>query len=284
MTIAACYVSREGVVLGADSTSTFGFEQNHYLNHAQKIFEIGDNGTFGVVSWGLGRWEDTSYRTFTAHLGDDLGKTPPKSVQDVAQRWIDILWPEYVRVFANQITRATVLAAKGGTRTPDEQRELENLDDWVTGFCLGGHCPTDRKPDAFEINFDVRNAKPTPKQLTRHVPTFWGAPSMIERLIYAMDWRLVSDILRSGKWSGTPKELVDMMSRYSLHTPELPIREAIDFVHASIYSTIKALKFSRNAQVCGEPIEIAVITSDRRFRWVRHKRMDEAIREQEIRT
>ncbi len=73
-----------------------------------------------------------------------------------------------------------------------------------------------------------------------------------------------------------------MMARYALRTPELPIREAIDFVHASIYSTIRALKFSRYEQTCGGPIEIAVITSDRRFRWVRHKRMDEAIREQEI--
>jgi hypothetical protein len=61
----------------------------------------------------------------------------------------------------------------------------------------------------------------------------------------------------------------------------LPIRDAIDFVHSSIYSTIKALKFSQFPQVCGGPIEIAVITSDRPFRWVRHKRFDAAITEQE---
>ena len=53
----------------------------------------------------------------------------------------------------------------------------------------------------------------------------------------------------------------------------------IDFVHACIASTIKAMKFSNLAQICGGPIEIAVITTDRRFRWVRHKEWDAAISE-----
>ena len=57
----------------------------------------------------------------------------------------------------------------------------------------------------------------------------------------------------------------------------LPIREAIDWVHASIYTTIKGIKFSRFDPVCGGPIEVAVITTDRRFRWVRHKGLDAAM-------
>jgi len=55
------------------------------------------------------------------------------------------------------------------------------------------------------------------------------------------------------------------------------MRDAIDYVHSAIYCTIKAMKFSTGAQVCGGPIEIAVITSDRKFRWVRHKPWDAAI-------
>ncbi len=68
------------------------------------------------------------------------------------------------------------------------------------------------------------------------------------------------------------------MQPYSLGQPEeLPIREAIDWVHASIYATIKTMKFSHMAPVCGGPIEIAVITTDRQFRWVRHKSLDAAV-------
>ncbi len=112
MTIAACYVSREGVVLGSDSTTTFTLEPNHYLNHAQKIFEIGENSTFGVVTWGHGRLQDVSYRTFTGHIADDLQKMPPQSVQDVAERWGRLLWPEYQASFTAKIARAKELLEK----------------------------------------------------------------------------------------------------------------------------------------------------------------------------
>jgi len=57
------------------------------------------------------------------------------------------------------------------------------------------------------------------------------------------------------------------------------MRDAIDFVHSCISSTIKTLKFSHLSQTCGGPIEIAVITTDRDFRWVRHKEWDAAIKE-----
>jgi hypothetical protein len=66
------------------------------------------------------------------------------------------------------------------------------------------------------------------------------------------------------------------------HASTIPIREAIDFIHACIYSTIKALKFSSLSQICGGPIELAAITTDRSFRWVRHKQWDAAIREDDI--
>lgn len=46
MTIAACYVSNEGVVFGADSTSSFMTSEGlrHY-NNEQKLFEIGEMGS-----------------------------------------------------------------------------------------------------------------------------------------------------------------------------------------------------------------------------------------------
>ncbi len=43
--------------------------------------------------------------------------------------------------------------------------------------------------------------------------------------------------------------------------------------------TIKTMKFSHMAPVCGGPVEIAVVTTDRKFRWVRHKKFDAAIGE-----
>ena len=68
MTIAACYVSAEGVVFGADSTSTMyvprpGLKSDgieHHYNYAQKIFEIGHDSTLAITMWGLGNLCQTS--------------------------------------------------------------------------------------------------------------------------------------------------------------------------------------------------------------------------------
>jgi hypothetical protein len=109
---------------------------------------------------------------------------------------------------------------------------------------------------------------------------FWGCPNLIDRLIYGLDTLALGAIVNSGKWSGTDQELIDLLMPFCLGQPrDLPIREAIDWVHAAIYTTIKGMKFSHLAPVCGGPVEIAVITTDRLFRWVRHKSFDAAIGE-----
>ncbi len=167
-------------------------------------------------------------------------------------------------------------------RTTDEQRELLYLlQAYSVGFCLGGYLASDRTPCAFEILFDpsmteAGRVHPLPLGRTR----FWGCPNLIERLVFGIDAPVLDAILRSGKWTGTEEDLINMLLPHRLTQPSvLPIREAIDWVHASIYATIKMMKFSQLAPVCGGPIEIAVVTTDRNFRWVRHKQFDAAIGE-----
>ena len=62
---------------------------------------------------------------------------------------------------------------------------------------------------------------------------------------------------------------------------DLPIREAIDYIHTYLHVTVKAFKFQFGAPTCGGPIEVAFVTTDRRFRWVCHKDFSSAIREEE---
>jgi len=79
MTIAACYLSSEGVVLGADSTTTMFVQGpgntpgcDHYYNFAQKVFEFGEHSTAGITMWGLGTLGDVSYRTLIAETADHM--------------------------------------------------------------------------------------------------------------------------------------------------------------------------------------------------------------------
>jgi hypothetical protein len=284
------------VVLGADSTSTVGTPGNfHYFNYAQKLFELGENSTLAAVTWGLGGLIVSSHRMLLAQLADDLAANAPANVRDVANRWAAKFWNAYSTAppLAPAIQRCHALNAKPpfdpkvatpapNARTQAEENELsQTRNSLVVGFCIAGHTLPSREAEAYELIFDVIAGQPTPGRIPMHSMRFWGAPNMILRLIRGCDDELKASILNSGHWNGTSADLDALIAQHTLAQPVLPIRDAIDFTHACIASTIKAMKFSSLAQVCGGPIEVAVITSDRKFRWVRHKSWDAAITEGE---
>lgn len=284
VTIAVCYVSPEGVVLGADSTSTWMPPDGppHYLDHGQKIFEIGEGSTLGLATWGLGGLTTGSHRAEAAILSDSLEANPATSIADVMQRFIDQFWPKYTASLAKEIARCKALESKAN-RTQQEEADFRSLaSNLKTGFCIGGYLMPGRSPEAYEVQFDPLKGKPQPAPVPMYSPRGWGMPNMIVRLVLGADPRLTKRIIDSGKWNGTEAELVTLLRHYALTQPPLPIRDAVDFVHTCIYSTIRALKFSSIAQACGGPVEIAVITVDRKFRWVKHKPLSSAIHDGDV--
>ena len=285
MTIAACFLTTEGVVFGSDSTSTINYKDpsnnpvEHYNNFAQKIFEFGLDSTLGIVTWGVGGLGDLSYRTMVAEVADSGQTQNFVSVLDVAKRWADRFWAEYLKFFAAEINTAKALKAKQ-PQTIGEIEQLEKLSNGLTtGFCIGGYVTTDRKAAAYEIVFHpLLDSPPVPDPLVIGQPRFWGAPTIIKRITWGIDFGLVDDIVNSGLWTGDEKQLLELADRHHLTTPtRLPIREAIDYVDSVIYTTVKGVKFSQWDPICGGPVEVAVITSDRRFRWVKHKSLAAAL-------
>jgi hypothetical protein len=287
MTIAACYLSSEGVVFGADSSTTMYVEYpspdaggvEHHFNYAQKIFQIGRESNLGITMWGLGSLASVSYRTLLAGFGDVLESEPPSTMEDIADRWSDFFWAAYSSDFASILARVGVLES-APVRTAEEEQELNFLlEAYSGGFCIGGRCAPDRTPKAFEITYLPRHADGrSTEPLSVGNARFWGCPNLIQRLVAGIDFGLLADIENSGKWNGTSEELMQLIIPHRLAQPvDLPIREAIEWIHASISTTIQAMKFSHLAPICGGPIELSVITTDRPFRWVRHKRLDAAL-------
>jgi hypothetical protein len=287
MTIAACFVSADGIVFGADSTTTMHVADRttqpahalHHYNFAQKIFEIGENSSLGLVMWGLGNLKTTSYRTLIAQFAAVAKPCHQLSVQAVAQSWADFFWSEYSATFAVERTEARRLAVNM-QRTAEEDAKLQELEQFLSGgFCLGGCLSHDHVPEAYEILYSPSDEAPrTPEKLQTGTTRFWGCPNIVQRVLFGADESFFQAILDSGKWSGSPGELFELLRPHCLGQPlDLPIREAVDWVHASIYTTIKTMKFSHLAPYCGGPVEVSVITSDRPFRWVRHKALDQAI-------
>jgi hypothetical protein len=280
VTIAACYLSPEGVIFGADSTTTFATPEGprHY-NYAQKIFQVGGlDSTLGVVIWGLGGLQDLSYRTLIAQFAEQNHHEPTASLRDVAERFAAAFWREYTARLAPLIAELRRLNALP-TPTPDEIKTREALaQNLQGGFCVGGNLLHDRTPQAYTVSYHPLGMAATVTPIAMHSMLFGGVGNYINRLMLGIDPELFAAILRSGRWLGAPDDLSKLVDSYRLAPPgALPLREAIDWVHSSIYATIKALKFSRLSPVCGGPVEIAVITTDRPFRWVRHKKMDAAV-------
>ena len=124
----------------------------HYFNHAQKIFEIGEDSTLGIVTWGLGGLSVSSHRNLVARLGDDFKTSRPVSVKDAAERWSALFWKEYSQAGFLQQTFADLraLQQKGShdpnavpdpaMRTADEETSLDSTKrSLIVGFCIGGY-------------------------------------------------------------------------------------------------------------------------------------------------
>ncbi len=281
MTIAACYLSTEGVVFGADSTSTFPstFGVPRHYDHGQKIFEIGyRDSTLGIVMWGLGGLVGLSHRTLIAQFAEQNLHHATTTIEDVANRFAQFFWREYTTRQATQILRLRHLVASP-VLTADEQKERDGLlGNLAGGFCLGGTLLHDRTPAAVEVTYDPLGAGPGVRPLQFGETSFWGVPNIIRRMLVGIDPVLYTAILTSGRWVGTPGDLSNLVNQGQLVLPGiLPLRDAVDWVYSSVYSTIKAMKFSQLSPVCGGPVEVAVITTDRPFRWVCHKGLDAAI-------
>ncbi len=265
MTIAAAYLTSDGVVLGADSTTTVlvsgGVGQ--LFNCGQKVFEVGRDSRLGVCTWGAGGLCGTSHRTLVARLADRLDLNSV-TVQEAANTFMGIVSEAY------------------GTG--------DNIG--FLGYIVGGWNPKTHTPDCYEIIFEPKVA-PKCNAFNVGQASFYGHPEFFGRVFKGYDAGLRTMVLTKLKEMhlGVPDDkLADALDQaFAEASPklecagftDLPIREAIDFVHMYLHLTVKAFKFRFGPAVCGGPIEIAFISTDRQFRWVTHKDFARAIYDQE---
>jgi len=268
VTIAAAYLVSEGVVFGADSSTTIsvrtpvgGAGVLQVLSHAQKVFEVGENSRLGVCTWGAGSIGDISHRTIIACLADKMGEDT--SVQNAAE-------------------------VLGGTVEPLVKKASVEF----VGYYLGGWNPKTHEPACFKVEVTPNGSKVD--ALTLGLCSFSGMPFFFTRVFRGFDPRLSQNLREEIKRllppGGVPTDFDNIFDQafkkasdplIAAGHKDLPIREAIDFIHSYLHITVKAMKFSFGAPSAGGPIEIGFVSTDRRFRWVRHKSFASAILEEE---
>jgi hypothetical protein len=233
------------------------------LNHSQKIFEVGPEGQgrMALATWGAGsvnHVSHVSHRTVAARLADRVKEET--SISD-----------------ATKILQGIV---------------AEHKPDGEFGYFLGGTNIPSREPECYILNFKPEQVI-DPIKLGIGQGTFQGAPELFIRAFHGCDPKFLTHLVAQLKNAvGERVENFEQIFSQALDAAiktiphggysDLPIREAIDFVHMYLHLTIKGFKFRFGAPVCGGPIEIAFVTTDRPFRWARHKRFDTAIFEEEV--
>jgi len=267
VTIAAAYLVSEGVVLGADSSTTIsalapdgGGRVLQLLSHAQKVFAVGENSRLGVCTWGAGSLGDVSHRTIIARLADEIEEDT--TVKNAAVKLVNLVEPL-----------------------------VESTGIEFVGYFLGGWNPKTHEPACFKI--EVTPKKKGIEPLALGLCSFSGMPVFFTRVFRGFDPRLYQslheEIKRIFSKEDVPKDFDTIFGKafekataplVAAGYKDLPIREAIDFVYSYLHITVKAMKFSFGAPVAGGPIEIGFVSTDRRFRWVRHKTFSSAMLEE----
>ena len=168
---------------------------------------------------------------------------------------------------------------KDGNLSDDEWGQITALlSGYSGGYCLGGRASENEQGQAWQILWSPTQRTSDIVGLKPEEVAFWGVPQIMQRLIFGFDQDVLAKILASGHWNADPSVLYDLIAEQQLIQPSLlPIREAIDWIHTVIHTTIRGTKFAKWPHFCGGPVEIAVITNDRPFRWVKHKEMSAAI-------
>jgi len=267
MTVAILAATREGAVLGTDSTTTLTVRQRskekivQLFNSAQKVFQIGPvvdpflagesfagavavygAGTFGPLSWRGFVSEFYCRRTRQARGALDV----PRELLDFAQnKWAEL--QQAGKVAANRpIPDAGLLVAAAGK---------------------GYH-------NVHSGRVNIRTA--TVEEANVGAIQFGGDATAATRLLYGYDARLPAALQQAGV-DDLRFEQCAAPLRIALHLDCMPLRDTIGFVHFLIYSTIKLHRYRGTAAFVGGPIEIATVTPDRGFRWIIHKSLRESI-------
>lgn len=265
MTIAIALKTPEAVIFGCDSTTTVTVGQQRQVlqlfNSAQKLFEIGPANncfipgesfsgmfmTYGDGSFGPITWRDLVNRFFVSRA---------KSLQpadNVTQSFLE---------FAKEEWRTLQMAGKVSPNAGLPQ----------AGAMIAGVTSGSVEIQSGAIEFDSQKVK----ELTLGELEFNGMPETVLRIVNGYDPLLQSELLQAGV---SPADFADCAKKCSI-TPlieHMPLRDAIDFVHFLVYSTVKLNRYRGGPVMVGGSIEIATLTADRGFRWIMHKPLNESI-------
>lgn len=253
MTIAISVLVPEGIVLAADSRSSYVNKRGNVRvasDYSKKVFQLTD--TVGAVTWG---WGYLLRRNISSHIAEFK---PAIGTGDSINEITGKLGEFFEEKYEEHVQRAFDQPVVEGT---------------AVGFYVGGY-GRDNVGKIFECLI--------PGKLIRQVrdvrvpgASWAGQVDVISRLIKGYDFRLTE--LKSAKGVDTD-ELRQL--EHILTFDIMTLQDAIDFAAFMMRTTIEMQRFSDGIFLspgavasCGGPIDIAVVQPEVGFRWIQEKKL-----------
>lgn len=267
MTIVVTVKINDGIVLAADSATTFFSDTGQVIkiyNNANKVFNLVKGLPIGALTFGSGGIGSASIATLTKDLRLRLSGNAPEhmdwalnqqnyTMQEVANRVRDFFYEERFK------------SAYGDN--PPEGFQL--------GYKLCGYSSGADQPELWDVPISAEGPHP---ELIRGQdicgPNWDGEYEAMNRLILGLGSNFATSLVNRGMPKEAADEVMlgvigDLMA--PLVIPAMPIQDAIELAKFMVETTIRFVRFNLRSETVGGPIEVAAITKHEGFKWVQRK-------------
>ena len=266
MTVAVAVKVFDGVVLAADSATTFQLQGGsaQVYNGANKVFHLHRDRPIGAMTWGLANVGSASIATLAKDLRrrlmgkDDLYPDweldDAYTVRQVAERLIEMVWGEVY------------------------QPEWEGKADCpFAGFLVVGYSGGEKQAEGWLVELDSADKANPPAPVQSFDPTqsgwiAFGQPQATGRLFNGVDPFVASDVLAAVAPAQKPA-----VKQLLLDAQQMPAQAAMPFVDAiklarfMVDVTAGYNRFLLGPDTVGGPVEVAGISRHEGFKWIERK-------------
>ncbi len=267
MTLVVALKVGDGLVMGADSASTFeragtsGAEfVNSYFN-AEKLFNLVKGLPIGVLVYGLGGLSNRSVGSLLKDLRIQLsGPSVGPSILQPASYTIQQA-AERVKAFFYDDLYKKQFPGIPGTGLPG------------MGFLIGGYSAGSGSSELWQVAVKEDGTCDPPQELIPQADPFgirWeGQPEACLRLVRGFNMQALDRLMQAGLTVEQALRVLDHGLPFAL--PTMPIQDAIDLVEFLEEVTCGFVRFAPGHPTVARPIDIAAITPHEGFRWVKRK-------------
>jgi hypothetical protein len=262
MTVIVSVKINDGIIMAADSASTFGNGQI-YLT-ADKMVNLVKGLPIGVMATGSGQIGAESLATLLKDLRHRLSRSG------------DAQWAQW----AVHPTEYTLEEVAGRVREfLFDKAQQQNHDNFIK-LRICGYSAGRPLPELWEVEINGRVNCPPPTRVQGEAdvgPRWDGEYDAMNRIVLGWGANMVPAL--RAIFSVTEQEAIALLPKFTEQLVEpmvlaaMPVQDAIDLARFMVETTIGYVRFAVNRQpkVVGGPVEIAAITKHEGFKWVQRR-------------